>query len=594
MIPFETIVTDVLVIGAGGAGLRACIGALECGCNVHVVGKSLLGKAHTVMAEGGAAAALANCDPEDSWEVHFRDTLRGGKFLNNWRMVEIFAKEAPLRILELEQYGAVFDRTQEGLISQRAFGGHKYRRLAHVGDRTGLEIIRTLQEKAISLGLIAHNEVTITKLLTQERRVVGAFGYRRSDGAFIAFRAKAIVLATGGWGRMYKFTSNSWESTGEGAIMALEAGAELQDMEMVQFHPTGMVWPPGMRGILVTEGVRGEGGVLLNSKGERFMFNYVPEFYRKETAETPEEAERWHTDKSKNRRPPELLPRDVVARAIYNEVKEGRGSEHGGVYLDVSHRGAEYIKKKLPSMYDQFLHLGDIDITKQPMEVYPTIHYTMGGVSVDAETGATRVEGLFAAGEVTSGLHGANRLGGNSLTDLLVFGKRAGESAGEHARKVEHLELPLSQMEEEAEILLDPLSDGDGENPYALQSELQEAMQEGAMIARTEESLSRTLAAITKLQERAQKIRVKGDRAFNPAWHAARDTKFMLRASEIIVRSALERKESRGAHWRLDYPKEDPYWARHNVTVTWEDGEIQVSHRPVPEIPPEYQKLLSD
>src|SRR5581483_2618742 len=372
---YETFEYDVLVVGAGGAGLRAAIGAIEAGCKVGDVSKSLLGKAHTVMAEGGAACALANVDPEDGWKVHFRDTMRGGKFLNNWRTVEIFAKEAPERILELERYGAVFDRTPQGLISQRAFGGHKYRRLAHVGDRTGLELIRTLQDKAVALGFESHMETTLTRLLTSGDRIVGAIGYRRSDGGLCLFKAKAVVLASGGWGRMYKFTSNSWESTGDGVMMAFEAGAELRDMEMVQFHPTGMIWPPGMRGILVTEGVRGEGGILKNGNGERFMFSHVPDFYRAETAETPEEALRWVDDKKNNRRPPELLPRDVVARAIYKEVKEGRGSEHGGVYLDVSHKGADYIKKKLPSMYDQFLHLGDVDITRQPMEVYPTIHY---------------------------------------------------------------------------------------------------------------------------------------------------------------------------------------------------------------------------
>ncbi len=591
---YETFEYDVLVVGAGGAGLRAAIGAIEAGCKVGVVSKSLLGKAHTVMAEGGAACALANVDPEDGWKVHFRDTMRGGKFLNNWRTVEIFAKEAPERILELERYGAVFDRTPQGLISQRAFGGHKYRRLAHVGDRTGLELIRTLQDKAVALGFESHMETTLTRLLTSGDRIVGAIGYRRSDGGLCLFKAKAVVLASGGWGRMYKFTSNSWESTGDGVMMAFEAGAELRDMEMVQFHPTGMIWPPGMRGILVTEGVRGEGGILKNGNGERFMFSHVPDFYRAETAETPEEALRWVDDKKNNRRPPELLPRDVVARAIYKEVKEGRGSEHGGVYLDVSHKGADYIKKKLPSMYDQFLHLGDVDITRQPMEVYPTIHYAMGGVTSEPETCATTLQGLFAAGEVACGLHGANRLGGNSLTDLLVFGKRAGDAAGAFAKSSSFYEPDTHQIEEEIETLFAPFGRKDGENPFTLHAELQETMQTGAMIARTEESLTTTLNEIKQVQERAKNISVSGDEKFNPSWHAARDVLFMLTSSEILVRSALERKESRGGHWRTDYPNEDPFWAKHNVCAKKEGENIKLYATPVPEPPAEYQEILKD
>lgn len=591
---YDSVEYDVLIIGAGGAGLRASIGAVEKGCSVCVVTKSLLGKAHTVMAEGGAAAALGNFDGQDDWKVHFRDTMRGGKFLNNWRTVQIFAMEAPERILELERYGAVFDRTPDGLISQRAFGGHRYRRLAHVGDRTGLELIRTLQDKAVSVGIHVQMEVTLTRLLTDGGRVVGAVGYRREDGKIVVFKAKAVVLCSGGWGRMFRYTSNSWESTGDGVVMAFEAGAELQDMEMMQFHPTGMIWPPGVRGLLVTEGVRGDGGVLKNGLGERFMFNHVPEFYRAETAETPEEALRWVSDKVNNRRPPELLPRDVVARAIYKEVEAGRGSEHGGAYLDVSHMGAEYIKRKLPSMYDQFLHLGDVDITKQPMEVYPTVHYTMGGVPAEPETCATSLPGLFAAGECACGLHGANRLGGNSLSDLLVFGKRAGEAAGDFAIKQGHGSISETEIEEEIEELMKPLGGGGGENPYQIHAELQEQMQSGAMIARTEESLRQTLDKIHELQRRAEDIRVPGDTKFNPGWHAARDVKNMLVSSEIIVLSALERKESRGAQWRLDYPNEDPYWARHNVVAKKVDGKVSIFHREVPEPPSDLKELLKD
>lgn len=589
---YETFNCDVLVIGAGGSGLRACIGAAEKGAKVGLVTKSLLGKAHTVMAEGGAAAALGNLDAEDNWEVHFRDTIRGGKFLANWRTVEIFAREAPERILELERYGAVFDRTDKGLISQRAFGGHKYRRLAHVGDRTGLEIIRTLQDKAMSMGVFDYPELTIVRLLKDGDRISGAVGYRRMDGGIVVFKAKAVVLATGGWGRMYRFTSNSWESTGDGVVLALRAGAELKDMEMVQFHPTGMIWPPSMRGILVTEGVRGDGGILLNSKGERFMFNYVPDFYRQETAETPEEALQWVHDKKNYRRPPELLPRDVVARAIYKEVQAGRGSEHGGVYLQISHMGADYIRKRLPSMVDQFLHLGNVDITKAPMEVYPTIHYTMGGVASDPETCATNVPGLYACGEVATGLHGANRLGGNSLSDLLVFGRRAGEAAGEYAMQNDYGEISESEISEEVNALMEPLRRESGENPYQLHTELQDTMQEHAMIARTEEGLKRALEKIHELKERAKKIAVKGDTCFNPGWHQARDIQVMLTVSEVIVRSALERKESRGGHWRLDYDLEDPYWAQHNIIARLENGEIKLSHRKVPEMPEHLKKIV--
>ena len=594
MAKYETFEYDVLVIGAGGAGLRAVIGAREKGAKVGLVTKSLLGKAHTVMAEGGAAAAMGNMESDDNWKVHFRDTMRGGKFLNDWKSAEIHAKEAPERILELERYGAVFDRTSEGLISQRAFGGHKYRRLAHVGDRTGLELIRTLQDRAVYMGMDCHMEVTLTRFLKDGDRVVGAVGYRREDGSIVVFKAKAIVLASGGWGRMFRFTSNSWESTGEGVMMACNAGAQLQDMEFMQFHPTGMIWPPGMRGILVTEGVRGEGGVLKNSEGKRFMFDHVPEFYRAETADSPEEALRWVDDKKNNRRPPELLPRDVVARAIYKEVQAGRGSEHGGAYLDVSHKGADYIKKKLPSMYEQFKHLGDVDITKEPMEVYPTVHYAMGGVAAEAESCATTLPGLYAAGEVAAGLHGANRLGGNSLTDIIVFGRRAGEHAAAFADAFSAGSVNEADIDAEIDILMRPLSGGEGENPYTILAELQDAMQTGAMIARTEETLTATLNKVLELQKRAENIRVQGDTKFNPGWHAARDMLYMLQSSEVIVRSALERKESRGSHWRLDYLDEDPFWAKHNTMAMFENGAIKLVQKPVPEPPAELKELLQD
>jgi len=600
---YETYEYDVLVVGAGGAGLRAVIAAREAGCSVGVVCKSLLGKAHTVMAEGGVAAALGNMttvdgqkEPDD-WKVHFVDTMKGGAFLNNWRTVEIFAKEAPERVLELEQYGAVFDRTPEGLIAQRPFGGHKYRRLNHVGDRTGLELIRTLQDKAVGVGMNVHMEVVLTRLLKDGDRVVGAFGYERQDGRFVVFKAKAVVLATGGWGRMYMYTSNSWEGTGDGLMMAYEAGAELLDMEHVQFHPTGMIWPPGMRGILVTEGVRGEGGILRNSKGERFMFNpeYMPALYKGQFAESEEEAARWLDDKKNNRRPPELLPRDVVARAIYREVEAGRGSEHGGVYLDVTHRGADYIKRKLPSMYEQFHALGEIDITKQPMEVYPTIHYVMGGILADPETCASSVPGLYAAGEVAAGLHGANRLGGNSLSDIIVFGKRAGEGAAAFAKSVSHGRIEEKQIEEEAEVLLSPLTAARGENPYLIHQELQETMQKNCMIARTEKGLLEGLEKILELQKRARELKVEGDRFFNPGWHAARDVRFMLRTSEIIVRCALERKESRGSQWRLDYPdRDDAYWGKHNLIASKDGEAVKIVARPLPEMPAELQKLFEE
>ena len=596
MTSYETFESDVLIVGAGGAGLRATVAAREAGCSVNVVCKSLLGKAHTVMAEGGVAAALNNMGEGDSWKVHFMDTMKGGQFLNNPRTVEIFAQEAPERVWELEQYGAVFDRTPQGLISQRPFGGHTNRRLNHVGDRTGLELIRTMQDKAVSVGMSVHMEVTLTRLLQDGDRVIGAFGYSRETGRFVVFKAKAVVLATGGWGRMYKVTSNSWESTGDGLMMAYEAGAELMDLEMVQFHPTGMVWPPGVRGLLITEGVRGEGGVLKNKDGERFMFNdaYMPDNYKGQFAETDEEGVRWLDDKKNNRRPPELLPRDVVARAIYKEVLAGRGSEHGGVYLDVSHRGADFVKRKLPSMYEQFHALGDVDITKQPMEVYPTIHYTMGGIKAAPETGATSIPGLFVAGESAAGLHGANRLGGNSLSDILVFGKRAGDAAAAYSKTVSPGAIDPAPIDAEATLLLSPFESGGSENPYTLTQELQDAMQRGAMIARTREGLTECLATILALQARAQNLCIQGSRMFNPGWHGARDVRFMLKTSEIIVRCALERKESRGAQWRLDFPDKDPSWGNKNLIAVKDGDSVKIEARPLPEMPPHLAALFEE
>ena len=592
---YDTFEHDVLIIGAGGAGLRASIAVGEAGLNVAVVCKSLLGKAHTVMAEGGIAGALGNLDKKDNWQVHFMDTMRGGGMLNNWRTVELLTKEAPERVLELERWGAVFDRTPEGLIMQRPFGGHTYRRLNHVGDRTGLELIRTLQDRAVAAGMKCYMETTIIRLLKDGDRVIGALGYYRETGRFFVIKAKAVVLATGGWGRMYRVTSNSWESTGDGAILAFNAGAELQDMEMVQFHPTGMVWPPGVRGILVTEGVRGEGGILRNSKGERFMFDskYMTVAYRGRFAETEEEAARWLEDKDNNRPPPELLPRDVVARAIYREVLAGNGSEHGGVYLDVTQRGADYIKRKLPSMYEQFHALGDVDITREPMEVYPTIHYTMGGVRAESETCATNVTGLYAAGETACGVHGANRLGGNALCDLLVFGRRAGIAAAEHAQGCSHGNVDDALLRAEVVSMLSPFESAGTENPYLLTQELQAAMQEGAMIARTEESLTKCLGKVMELQERAKNLRIEGSRMYNPGWHTARDIQNMLKVSEVIVRCAIERRESRGAQWRLDYPDQDPQWAKKNlIAVRGTDDQVRISTRPVPEMPPELAALF--
>jgi succinate dehydrogenase / fumarate reductase flavoprotein subunit len=560
---------DVLVLGAGGAGMRAAIAAAEQGCEVGVVCKSLLGKAHTVMAEGGIAAALGNLDGADSWEVHFGDTLRGGAMVNNWRMVELYAHEVIDRVIELEEWGGIFDRTKEGRISQRAFGAHSWRRLAHIGDRTGLELIRTCQDRLVhTKGVTVRMETTMTRLLKDGERIAGAFGYDRATGEFVVIRAKAVILATGGWGRMFRITSNSWEGTGDGAAMAYEAGAELKDMEFVQFHPTGMVWPPGARGILVTEAVRGEGGILRNQLGERFMARYDP--IKKD-----------------------LSSRDVVARSIFKEVQAGRGSPHGGAFLDVTHLGAETIRKRLPSMYEQFHSLAGVDITKETMEVAPTIHYTMGGVNVEAETAATTVRGLYAAGEVAAGLHGANRLGGNSLGDILVFGRRAGLAAAEYARsRSSNPAVSPAEIENEKQLLLRPLSGGKGEDPFELHRALQNAMQSGAAIARTEESLRDTLEEILELQERAKRIRVRGTVAYNPGFSGARDDVFMLTVSEAIVRAGLERRESRGSQWRLDYPERDPDLGTVNlVTRKRADGHMEVVRVPLAPMPEHLRKL---
>ena len=566
---YETHEHDVLIIGAGGAGLRAALGALAEGAKVGVVCKSLLGKAHTVMAEGGIAAAMANVDTSDDWRTHFRDTMRGGKLLNNWRMAQIHAQEAPDRVRELEQWGALFDRTQEGQILQRAFGGHTFRRLCHVGDRTGLEMIRTLQDRGVQLGIDVYMECAITRLLKDGDRVTGAFGYWREQGRFVVFRAKSIVLATGGIGKAWKITSNSWEYTGDGMALAYDAGAELMDMEFVQFHPTGMVWPPGVQGILVTEAVRGEGGVLRNKLGQRFMEKYDPKKM-------------------------ELSTRDVVARAIYTEVREGRGTEHGGAYLDISLKPAEYVKKKLPSMYHQFKELADVDITKGPMEVGPTCHYMMGGIRVDAEAAQSSVAGLFAAGEAAAGLHGANRLGGNSLSDLLVFGRRAGLAAAEHANKISSMAIDPWQIEDAARSMLAFFERSDGESPYTIHRDLQETMQNLVGIFRNEEDLSRALEKLEKLKERTGRLSVEGSRLFNPGWHLAQDLKAMLTVSEAVTRSALARQESRGAHSRIDYAGPNPAWGAKNNVIVREGSTMALRQTPVPEIPNELKQLVAD
>jgi len=597
----ETHEYDVIVVGAGGAGLRAAIESSARGARTALICRSLLGKAHTVMAEGGIAAALGNVYPEDNWQVHFRDTMRGGKLLNNWRMAQLHAQEAPERVLELEEWGALFDRTKDGRILQRDFGGHRYARLVHVGDRTGLEMLRTLQQHAVHKGIDVFMECTIHRLLTDGQRVAGALGYWRESGKLVVFRAKAVVLATGGIGRCWKITSNSWEGTGDGVALALNAGADLIDMEMVQFHPTGMVWPPSVRGMLVTEGVRGDGGALKNALGRRFMFDYVPEFFRAETAETEAEADAWYTDKEHNRRTPDLLPRDEVARAINAEVKAGRGSPHGGVFLDIaSRRPADYIRRRLPSMYQQFLELADVDITKEPMEVGPTCHYAMGGVRVDADSTATTVPGLFAAGEVAAGLHGANRLGGNSLSDLLVFGRRAGWHAAEYAARLAHAPaFDAAQVQDAACALLAPFDGGGdhGENPYAVHADLEDGMHTLVGIIRTGDELAQALSVLDHLKARLARVTVTGNRQFNPGWHLALDLQNMLVVAEAVTRSALERKESRGGHTRNDYPKTDPALAKVNVVTRRAGsvaGDLCVTTERLPEMPAELKQLLEE
>src|SRR5687768_243078 len=587
---YQTFEYDVVVVGAGGAGLRAAIESSALGAKTALVCKSLLGKAHTVMAEGGVAAALANVESRDSWQTHFRDTMRGGKFLNDWRMAQIHAQEAPERVRELEEWGAVFDRTRDGQILQRNFGGHTYPRLAHVGDRTGLEMIRTLQDRGVHQGIDVHMECTIRRVLKDGNRAAGCMGYFRESGRFIVFRAKAVVLATGGIGRCWEITSNSWEYTADGHAMAMWAGADLIDMEFVQFHPTGMVWPPSVRGTLITEGVRGEGGVLVNGKGERFMFRYIPDMFRGEFAETEEESNRWIAstiggERPTARRPPELLTRDVVARAIRREIREGRGTPHGGVFLDIaSRRSAEEIKKKLPSMYHQFKELADVDITATSMEVGPTCHYMMGGVRVDSETQESTVPGLYAAGEVGGGMHGANRLGGNSLSDLLVFGKLAGEYAARSAAGAPQGAINQDEVEHMAKESLRTFGDGGGENPYAIHEELRAVMQSLVGIVRTEEDLKSALAQIAELRGRAAKAKVGGNIQYNPGWHLALDLKNMLDISEAVTRAALERKESRGAHTREDYPDSKPDWAKLNVIVRQTREGIDVAREPLPEL----------
>ncbi len=588
---------DVVVVGAGGAGLRAAIEAHEAGARTAVVCKSLLGKAHTVMAEGGIAAAMGNTWPDDNWRVHFRDTMRGGKMLNHWRMAQLHAQEAPDRVRELEDWGALFDRTPDGLISQRDFGGHRFARLAHVGDRTGLELIRTLQQRTVALGIDVYMECTVTRLMTDADGITGAFGYWRESGRFVAWQAPSVVLATGGIGKSYKVTSNSWEYTGDGHSLALQAGATLVNMEFVQFHPTGMVWPPSVRGILVTESVRGDGGVLRNSAGNRFMFDYIPDFFRKETAETEDEADRWYEDKKNNRRPPELLPRDEVARAINSEVKAGRGTPHGGVFLDIAtRRPAEYVRKRLPSMYHQFKELAEVDITAEAMEVGPTCHYVMGGVEVDPDTEAARVPGLFAAGEVAGGMHGSNRLGGNSLSDLLVFGRRAGRAAAEHATKRAGLAaLSDDALADAARVALAPFEREGGENAYAVQHDLQQTMHDLVGIIRTAPEMEQALERIAALKQRVAALSVEGHRQYNPGWHLALDLPHMLLVSECIARAALAREESRGGHTRDDFPATDAEWARTNLVCSQAaDGSVALTRQPLPQMPPELAEIFEE
>src|SRR6478735_7479483 len=601
---------DVVVVGAGGAGLRAAIAAHEAGARTAVVCKSLLGKAHTVMAEGGIAAAMGNRWPEDNWEVHFRDTMRGGKMLNNWRMAQLHAQEAPERVQELEDWGALFDRTEDGLISQRDFGGHKYARLAHVGDRTGLEMIRTLQQRTVQLGIDVFMECTITDLLQTDGKTAGAFGYWRETGRFVTIEAPSVILATGGIGKAYKVTSNSWEYTGDGHALALRAGASLINMEFVQFHPTGMVWPPSVKGLLVTESVRGDGGILKNSEGERFMFDYIPEFFKSETADSIEEADRWYDDKKNNRRPPELLPRDEVARAINSEIKAGRGSPHGGIFLDIaSRRDAEFIRRRLPSMYHQFKELADVDITAEPMEIGPTCHYVMGGVEVEPDTELSGVTGLYSVGECSGGMHGSNRLGGNSLSDLLVFGRRAGEAAASYAAGL--AARPTVDVEAVKAAEVDALSPfdpsttsgvGDAEtdesanteNPYTIQQDLQQTMNDLVGIIRTADELSRSLEEIEKLKARSQHLLVEGHRQYNPGWHLALDLRNMLLVSECIAKAALERQESRGGHTRDDFPGPSEERGSRNLVLRLNAAGtgVDLTHQPLPVMPDELKTFF--
>ncbi|HEV2199713.1 MAG TPA: fumarate reductase/succinate dehydrogenase flavoprotein subunit [Bryobacteraceae bacterium] len=593
---------DVLVVGAGGAGLRAAIESSAAGAKTAVVTKSLLGKAHTVMAEGGMAAAMGHVDDRDNWRVHFADTMRGGQYLNNCRMAELHAKEAPARVKELEAWGAIFDRTKDGRILQRNFGGHRYPRLAHVGDRTGLEMIRTLQDHGIHQGMDVFAETTVVKLLMDGNRCAGAFAYDRERGRFMAFQAKAVVLATGGVGRSFKVTSNSWEYTADGQALAYQAGAALLDMEFVQFHPTGMIWPPSVRGILVTEGVRGEGGVLRNKEGKRFLFDDIPDNYKSQTADTPEEGWRYVQGDKSARRPPELLTRDHVARCINREVKAGRGSPHGGVFLDIAWikekipNAAEHIKKKLPSMYHQFKQLADLDITKEPMEIGPTTHYMMGGIQVDGDTQMTRVAGLFAAGECAAGLHGANRLGGNSLSDLLVFGQRAGEYAAKFAKEQGAARIDRGELDASAKQALSPFERGAaGENPFAIQSELQEFMQELVGIVRVESEMQEALGKIAKLRERAVRAGITGNIEYNTGWHTALDLENMLTISEIIALAGLERKESRGGHFRDDYPQKSDEWGKYNLRVVKSpDGRPKVERVPVMPLTDEMKQVIEE
>jgi succinate dehydrogenase / fumarate reductase flavoprotein subunit len=602
---------DVVVIGAGGAGLRAAIAAHDAGARVAVICKSLLGKAHTVMAEGGIAAAMGNRWKEDNWEVHFRDTMRGGKMLNHWRMAQLHAQQAPERVMELEDWGALFDRTEDGLISQRDFGGHKYARLAHVGDRTGLEMIRTLQQRTVQLGIDVFMELTVTDLFKDPStgsgragRISGAFGYWRETGRFVLFEAPSVILATGGIGKSFKVTSNSWEYTGDGHALALRAGASLINMEFVQFHPTGMVWPPSVKGLLVTESVRGDGGILKNSEGKRFMFDYIPEFFRAETADTVEEADAWYEDKKNNRRPPELLPRDEVARAINSEIKAGRGTPHGGIYLDIaSRRSPEFIRKRLPSMYHQFKELADVDITAEPMEIGPTCHYVMGGVEVDPDTQESAVTGLYAVGECSGGMHGSNRLGGNSLGDLLVFGKLAGEAATSYAQGLGSNRPTVA----EADVLAASASavapfevsaeGGGGENPYSIQADLQQSMNDLVGIIRTAGELEQSLTEIEAFKERAKAMAVEGHRQYNPGWHLSIDLRNMLIVSESIAKAALAREESRGGHTRDDFPSTDhEVWGHKNLVVSLDDAGtgVVLTEKPLPEMPDELKKYFEE